>query len=249
MSFEADYVYTPAATKDAIDNINLTYDPATGANFPFNDRANRPYPDWGVVSMNTHIGRSSYHGGCRPPSPSGSATTGRRRPPTRSPASGTPGRSRSAASSRLLRRGAGSRRRVRAVCPRPAPSGSLQRDLAGGPRLPGERPVLLRRRHPPGDELRRRHPRHGRELRHARLRPDGTIVPRNSLMAPAQNRTDVRVQQRVDLPGRASLDLIGEAFNLFNRPNWTIGTQESRLCCTSSARDGSISNRRSSASG
>ena len=32
-----------------------------------------------------------------------------------------------------------------------------------------------------------------------RLRPDGTIVPRNDLLAPAQNRTDFRVQQRIPL--------------------------------------------------
>jgi hypothetical protein len=60
-----------------------------------------------------------------------------------------------------------------------------------------------------------------------RLRPDGTIVPLNSLFAPAQNRTDVRLQQRIPLPGGMSLDGIWEIFNAFNRPNWTIGTQES----------------------
>src|SRR4029077_9543586 len=36
----------------------------------------------------------------------------------------------------------------------------------------------------------------------ARLRSDGTIVARNSLIAPAQNRTDLRVQQRIPLAGR-----------------------------------------------
>ena len=60
-----------------------------------------------------------------------------------------------------------------------------------------------------------------------RLRPDGTIVPRNSLFAPAQNRTDLRVQQRIPLGGRVSVDGIAEVFNMFNRPNYGIGTQES----------------------
>jgi hypothetical protein len=63
----------------------------------------------------------------------------------------------------------------------------------------------------------------------ARLRPDGTIVPRNSFIQPAQNKTDVRVQQRIPLGGRVSIDAIAEAFNVFNRPNWTISTQESSL--------------------
>ena len=47
--------------KDVVDNINLTFDPATGVNLPFANRATRPFPDWGVVSMNTHLGRSAYH--------------------------------------------------------------------------------------------------------------------------------------------------------------------------------------------
>ena len=60
-----------------------------------------------------------------------------------------------------------------------------------------------------------------------RLRPDGSIVPRNSIVDPPQNRTDLRVQQRIALPGRMSIDGIAEVFNIFNRPNWTIGTEES----------------------
>jgi hypothetical protein len=61
----------------------------------------------------------------------------------------------------------------------------------------------------------------------ARLRPDNTIVPKNSFIQPPQNRTDVRFQQRIPLPNRMAIDAIAEAFNVFNRPNWTISTQES----------------------
>jgi hypothetical protein len=61
----------------------------------------------------------------------------------------------------------------------------------------------------------------------ARLRPDGTIVPRNAILAPPQNRTDLRVQQRFKLHGRTAIDGIAEVFNVFNRPNWGIGTVES----------------------
>jgi hypothetical protein len=59
-----------------------------------------------------------------------------------------------------------------------------------------------------------------------RLRPDGTIVPRNSVIAPAQNRTDVRLQEKIRLHTNASFDLIADVFNLFNRPNYGIGIQE-----------------------
>jgi hypothetical protein len=62
-----------------------------------------------------------------------------------------------------------------------------------------------------------------------RLRPDGTIVPRNSFIQPVQNRTSVRFQQRISLPNRVQVDLIAEAFNLFNVANYTLGTQESSL--------------------
>jgi hypothetical protein len=62
-----------------------------------------------------------------------------------------------------------------------------------------------------------------------RLRPDGTIVPRNSFLQPAQNRTDLRIQQRIPLPHNVAIDLMADAFNLFNRPNWTRETQESSL--------------------
>ena len=61
----------------------------------------------------------------------------------------------------------------------------------------------------------------------ARLRPDDTIVPRNSFTQPVRKRVDVRVQQRIPLGDRVSLDGIAEVFNLFNSPNWTVETQES----------------------
>jgi hypothetical protein len=61
----------------------------------------------------------------------------------------------------------------------------------------------------------------------ARLRPDGTIVPRNAFMQPPQHRTDVRFQQKIRLGQRRAIDVMAEAFNVFNRPNWTLSTQES----------------------
>jgi hypothetical protein len=61
-----------------------------------------------------------------------------------------------------------------------------------------------------------------------RLRPDGTIVPRNAFMQPSENRVDVRLQQRIPLGGRAGIDLIAETFNLFNANNFTLITEEGR---------------------
>ena len=63
MAFEADYVYTQGRNeKDIIDNVNLRYNPATGANYPVRRRQPRPFPDWGSISLLVRTGRSAYHG-------------------------------------------------------------------------------------------------------------------------------------------------------------------------------------------
>jgi len=59
-----------------------------------------------------------------------------------------------------------------------------------------------------------------------RARPDGTIVPRNWFTQPPRRKVDLRVQQKVTLPHRVTLEGIAEVFNIFNSPNWTITTIE-----------------------
>ena len=60
-----------------------------------------------------------------------------------------------------------------------------------------------------------------------RLRPDGTIVPRNSFVGRPVHRGDLRVQRRVRLGGRATVDGLLEVFNLFNHENYgSYVTQE-----------------------
>jgi len=44
-----------------------------------------------------------------------------------------------------------------------------------------------------------------------------------------QNRTNVRFQQRVPFSKQMHVDVMAEAFNLFNVANYTLGTQESSL--------------------
>ena len=62
MAFEVDYVYNRGRNeKDIIDNVNLTYNPATGANYPFSDVARRAFPEFGLISMQVRTGWSSYH--------------------------------------------------------------------------------------------------------------------------------------------------------------------------------------------
>jgi hypothetical protein len=227
MAVEVDYVYSQGRfEKDVIDNINLLFNPATGANLDFRQRSNRPYPNWGAISMNTHTARSGYHG----------LHTGfTKRFSDRWQASATYALSGHwAAESRPF-------------------SGLEMVSFPTVPDLGGEwglsqddqrhRAVLsgiwqvgrgfqVSALHYAGAGI-RDSGNYGGDLRNTgstfsgRLRPDGTIVPLNAIIAPPQNRTDLRFQQRIALPGRASIDGIVEIFNLFDRPNWDIGTQES----------------------
>ena len=226
MSFEADYVYSKGADeKDVVENINLSYNPATGANYPSSQRALRPFPDWGVVSMNTHLARSSYHALQTAVTKrfsknwQGSATytlSGLWNADTK-PFSGLQPVAFATVPDLGGEWGLSSDdQRHRAVFNGIWQVGhgfqvSALHFFAAGLRLSSS---------------------YGQDLRQTgagnsqRLRPDGTIIPRNSLIAPAQNRTDLRLQQRIPLGGRLSIDGIAEVFNMFNRPNWGIGTVE-----------------------
>jgi hypothetical protein len=62
MSFKADWVWTADRNALATRNINLTYNPATGANYIFTDVSRRVYPNWTTVTMRFSDGASNYHG-------------------------------------------------------------------------------------------------------------------------------------------------------------------------------------------
>jgi hypothetical protein len=232
MAFTADYVYSRGRNeKDIIDNINLTFDPATGANFPFSDVSRRAFPDWGNISLVARTGRSAYHA---------LQTSITKRMSNRWQATATytlaglwdsesPPFTGDAATGRIF----------------PVP-------FETAPDLGGEWSL---------SEADQRHRfvlnaiwevgrgfqasglvYHGSGIRDAaifsgdlrgtgadfsnRLRPDGSIIPRNSYIQPAENRVDLRLQQRIPLGGVAAVDLIGEVFNLFNANNFVEITDE-----------------------
>jgi hypothetical protein len=227
MAIEVDYVYSQGRfEKDVVDNINLKFDPATGANLDFRNINNRVYPEWAVISMNTHTAKSAYH----------ALQTGfTRRFANRWQASAT--------------------YTLGALYAAESPpfSGLFLVPFPTAPDLGGEwglsrddqrhrlvfngiwqvgRGFQVSGLHYMGAGI-RNFSNYGGDLRNTgatfsgRLRPDGSIVPLNAIIDPPQNRTDVRLQQRIPLPGRLSIDGIVEIFNMFNRPNWTIGTEES----------------------
>ena len=57
---QADYVWTGTYHDPNTRNVNLSYNPATGVNYPFTDITHLPYPDWGVVSQWFSEGHSNY---------------------------------------------------------------------------------------------------------------------------------------------------------------------------------------------
>ena len=62
-SLEVNYIYTHGTGEEVDVNANLSYNPATGANYPFTtDIAHRPFPDWGIVLLEYLGGYSNYHG-------------------------------------------------------------------------------------------------------------------------------------------------------------------------------------------
>jgi hypothetical protein len=55
-----------------------------------------------------------------------------------------------------------------------------------------------------------------------RLRLDGTIIPRESFVGQPIHRVEMRLQERVRLSSRVTVDGFVEVFNLFNRANYGL---------------------------
>jgi hypothetical protein len=235
MSVEADYVYSRGRDEKFIqENVNISFTNASGIgiNNPYSNRALLPYPQFGIVAMTPFTGTSAYHA-------LQTAFTRRLSNNWQAGATYTLAGLWSAEGQPLMG--------VPGSTPIEVPF-PVAEDL-GGPT--GWTYALSDQRHRAvfngiwqvgrgfqvsglhyfgagnRDEVNYGGDRRGLGAGgEQRLRPDGTIVPKNSFIQPAQNRTDIRIQQRLPFP-RLSIDLIAEAFNVFNRPNWGLETQES----------------------
>jgi len=232
MAVEADYVYSQGRNeKDILENVNLTFNPATGANYPFSDVSRRAYPLYGLISMAARTGRSSYHA-------LQTAFTKR-----------LGNRWQAAATYTLSGLWDAESRPFSGLEMVPFPTAP---DLGGeftlGATDQRHRAVFNgiwqvgrgfqvsglyylgvgeRAQHVYGGDLRGIGGGGGNQaLRRQRLRPDGTIIPRNSFTQPRRQRVDLRVQQRIPLGGRFAIDGIAEVFNVFNSPNWTLDSNQ-----------------------
>ena len=216
---EVDYVYNGSRDEKIImDNVNVSYNPTTGVNLPYSVAATRPYPLMGIISVTPYTGWSNYHA-------VQSALTKRFSDNWQASLTYTVGAIRNAESNPM--------------------SGATIVGFPVAPDLGNEYTLAeTDQRHrvvfngiyqaPFGLQVsgiyfygsgERQGVNNGQDLRNLgagpqRLRADGTIIPRNSFIGEPVHRVDMRLQERIPLPGRLSVDGIFEVFNLFDRANF-----------------------------
>ena len=225
MSIEGDYVYTGNRNFPYEQIVNLSYDPATGVNYPFSDITRRPFPNWDLVTLSFNGYRSNYHG---------MQLVFTKRWSNKWQASGN----------YLLSA-------YKDAVPKPVMwNGSSFQTVPFDvpPDLGGEYAYAINdQRHrlvangimelPFGFQVSglyffgsgaRFDTRWGTDVRglgsfifgDQRLRPNGTIVPRNNFVGKPIHRVDMRLQRRFPIVGRAAVDGMVEVFNLFNHKNF-----------------------------
>jgi len=227
MALEADYVQTNSRHEHAFqDNVNISFDPATGNPYPYSDVAHRPYPLLGVIGMTPQTGSSDYRG---------LQTVFRKRMSSHwqgsitytlaglwtkdpQPLSGTDFKE---VTFKVAPDVAGERtlgatdQRHRAVFNGIWQVGhgfqmsgiyfygsGLRSQIVCGCDARGLQIGSI-------DRLRLNDPRG----------PNGSIIPRDSFVGTPLHRVELRLLQRIPLHGRAALDGSLEVFNLFNRAN------------------------------
>jgi len=234
MSFKVDFVATNDLYGRVTRNVNLTYNPATGANYPFTDPAHRAYPGWSIVNMefndlNTHyrgveagfVKRMNHHWqasasytlqyiyaqeniplntGCAYPTIAPGVCNV---PITLAPD---------------LPQGAWyltGAQRNRVVL-----NGIWQAPYAfqvSGIYLYGDNGYSTTT---PGVDVRQANTTAGR------LNPDGTLIPRNNFQNDPTSKVDARIQRQFKLSSTMRLDLMAEAFNLFNHATFAYVTNQ-----------------------
>jgi len=220
-ALEADYVFTGGRHElFTRPNANLSYNPATGVNYPYTDVSHLPYPDFGLVNQFRSDGWSNYNG----------LSVG--------------------LTKRMSNRWQGSATyllsALRDAISSPAPF-RVAPDLGGEYSLAAtdqRHRVVLNGIWQAGHGFQlsglyfygsgmRYDTSYGGDLRNTgasggRLRPDGTIVPRNNLVGAPLHRVDLRIVRKFPLTGHVNADGILEVFNLFNHANYgSYVTQES----------------------
>ncbi|MBI4888437.1 MAG: TonB-dependent receptor [Acidobacteria bacterium] len=246
MSFEVNYVHTAGRREETNHNANLSFNPATGANYPFTDISRRPFPDWGVVLFEFLEGTSDYDAAdftltkrfssrwqgtatytlgrfrdelpVRPQWYLGSDGVVARRPVGFPLASDFGGDQEYAGGFFAGGAGQSGDQRHRAVI-----NGVW--DIGYGVQVSGIYFYGSGERFQTNTGVDRRNEGAGSEQR---LRADGTLTPRSGLLGKPIHRVDMRLQKRLPLGGHTTVDGMFEVYNLLNHANYgTYVTNES----------------------
>jgi carboxypeptidase family protein len=242
MSLEVNYVFTGGRNEETAQQVNLTYNPATGGNYPFTNINTRAFPQWGAVDFELLEGWSNYNAAdftftkrfshrwqgsatytlaqFKDADPRrdqwyiGSDGLVARRPIGFALAPDMGGEYTLAGAYSGGGVGAAGNQRHRAVV-----NGVW--DAGYGIQLSG---IYFfgsgeRRRTNFGSDLRDEGGTVG-IIGAARLRRDGTIIPRTGIVGDPIHRVDVRLLKKFSLGGRRSFEGMVEAFNLFNHANY-----------------------------
>jgi len=227
-SLQADYVWIGERNRENSRQINLTYDPATGLNKPFTDVTTRPYSNWGSVLTRFADGRSNYHA-------LETALTRRFNKHWQASATYTLSFYKDLDPVRL-QPGCDYLMSSPGVCNVPVP---IRFEYGGeyGYAIGDQRHRAVFNgiwELPYAFQLSglyfygsgaRFSTTYGTDQRNSassspRVRPNGTIVPRNDFVGEPLHRVDLRILRHFALGGRAKVDGIIEFFNLFNHANY-----------------------------
>ncbi|HKC57561.1 MAG TPA: TonB-dependent receptor [Vicinamibacterales bacterium] len=228
IAVEANYVFTGQRREEVDYNMNLTYDPAAGDNVPFSIIAARPYPDWGFVNGEFMQGWSNYHGletsftkrFSHHYQLAATYTLAQLHDSIGDPcqvvkaADGTP------ACTRItfrLRPDVGSEYTLAATDQRHRAVVNGIWEVGWGLQASGVYFYGSGMRQGVSCSCPARDTGSGGGTR--RLN-DGTYLPRNSFVGSPLHRVDTRLQKRIPLGGRRTLDGMLELFNLFNHRNY-----------------------------
>ncbi len=242
MSLEVNYIFTGGRREETAQQVNLTYNPATGANYPFTNISARAFPQWGAVDFELLEGRSNYNA-------TDFTLTKRFSHRWQGSATYTWSRFMDSEPARdqwyIGSDGLVARRPIGfALAPDLGGDYTLAGAYAGGGVAAGgdqrHRAVLNgiwdlgygvqlsgiyffgsgeRRRTNFGSDLRVEGGTPG-IIGAARLRRDGTIIPRTGIVGDQIHRVDMRLQKRLALGGHRNIEGILEVFNLLNHANY-----------------------------
>ena len=229
MAFESNFVVNAGRAEERDHNVNLSYNPATGVNYPFSDISRRPFPQWGLVLGEFMNGTSLYRA-------LESSVTKRMANRWQGSATYTLGWFHDSFSNPVsvqfvdgkkdpvevplgfqVARDLGYEWTLAATDQRHRAVFNGIWDVGYGFEVSGVYFYSSGQRFSTNVGVDRRDlGTNGQN----RLRADGTIAPRNALVGEPIHRTDLRFQRRFHLLGKRTIDGIFEAFNVFNHRNY-----------------------------